>query len=56
MRLKEWAESRGFGNNREDRILEQLVQTTEEDSKMITKAKQKQWNLNKFLKRRSKSA
>lgn len=40
MRLKEQAESCEFGDNREDRILEQLIQTIE-DSEMITKAIQK---------------
>ena len=48
MRLKEQAEPCDFGDNREDRILEQLIQTIE-DREMITKAIQKQWNLNKFL-------
>ena len=53
MRLKNQAESYEFGDNRENRILEQFIQTIE-DGEMITKAIQKQWNLNKFF-RRSKS-
>ena len=48
VRLKEQAESCEFRNNREDRILEQLIQKTE-DSEMIRKAIQKQCNLDKFL-------
>ena len=48
VRLKEQAESYDFRDNRKDRILEQLIQTTE-DREMIRKAIQKQWNLNKFL-------
>ena len=47
MRLKEEAESYEFGDNREDRIQKQLIQTIK-DSEMITKAIQKLWNLNKF--------
>ena len=43
MRPNEQAESCEFGDNREDRILEQLVQTIK-DSEMITKAIKKQWN------------
>ena len=50
MRLKEQTESCKFGNNKEDRILEQLIQTIEENSEMRRKTIQKQWNFNKFLK------
>ena len=48
MRLKEEAESCEFGDNSEDRIIEQLIQTIE-NSEMIIKAIQKQYNLNKFF-------
>ena len=48
MRLKEQAESCEFGDNRECRILEEHIQTIEEDSEMVTKSIQKQWNFDKF--------
>ena len=48
MRLREQTEACDFENNREERILEHVIQTID-DSEMITRAIQKQWNLNKFL-------
>ena len=48
MRLREQAETCDFENNREERILEHLIQTID-DNELITRAIQKQWNLNTFL-------